>query len=625
MQRFFHRVDTFQYRQEVQGIADHLIANPPLRAAPPPPVRPVGRPPKKRDVNVMLSAAAAADAGECNADEEPDRKRARGPYVRWFNTTHIHEILDAHRRTGGKARRTLTLLRKEAPATARDRYKHLSHSTIASWFDKNNKLTRKHQLELEAGAAQPTGAGYVSPLAAADGAEGRIVEVLQEMRKAGTPLNTRIIRWVMHAILQRGYPEVLDKLQLSQSFISRWVRTHEDLQFRWRARTTTAGSLPDDWETQGMHMAMRIAAAMHLHKVSPSALQQQNFCFTDAKLSLLFLLQVDPSLVFNMDQTGVHLVPAADWTYEKIGSASVAIAGADDKRQITACVAASLRGDMLPLQLIFEGKTPRALPAHTAASLAARIDITHSPNHWSSQETMQRYITHVIMPHTTRMIELHGLDSDAHIVLLLDAWSVHKSKEFREWIAAQHPRIHLVYVPANCTSKLQLCDVALQRPFKHGITTRFNEWAAQVIAAQIDDKQIPNLNQKLTMGELKPLVLQWCCDSWNDLRERKQLILDGWERTVTGLYNVHSMQRRIEAVSAVALQQLVVNVAPEQDEPDGYVDSEPESDAEADELDLSKPVAAGKQSGRARFQTKPFGYQLDSSAIEIVPDELSDS
>ena len=163
----------------------------------------------------------------------------------------------------------LTLLRKEAPATDRDRYKHLSHSTIASWFDKNNKLTRKHQLELEACAAQPTGAGYVSPLAAADGAEGSIVEVLQEMRKAGTPLNTRIIRWVMHAILLRRCPEVLDKLQLSQSFISRWVRTHEDLQFRWRARTTTAGSLPDDWETQGMHMAMRIAAAMHLHKVSP--------------------------------------------------------------------------------------------------------------------------------------------------------------------------------------------------------------------------------------------------------------------------------------------------------------------------------------------------------------------
>ena len=155
--------------------------------------------------------------------------------------------------------------------------------------------------------------------------------------------------------------------------------------------------------------------------------------------------------------------------------------------------------------------------------------------------------------------------------------------------------------------------------------TRFNEWAAQVIAAQIDDKQIPNLNQKLTMGELKPLVLQWCCDSWRDLRERKQLILDGWEPTVTGLYNVHSMQRRIEAVSAVALQQLVVNVVPEQDEPDGYVDSETESDTEADELDLSKPVAVGKQSGRARFQTKAFGYQLDSSAIEVVPDELSDS
>ena len=76
---------------------------------------------------------------------------------------------------------------------------------------------------------------------------------------------------------------------------------------------------------------------------------------------------------------------------------------------------------------------------------------------------------------------------------------------------------------------------------------------------------------------------------------------------------------------SIAVYPVTVNVVPEQDEPDGYVDSEPESDAEADELDLSKRVAVGKQSGRARSQTKPFGYQLDSSAIEIVPDELSDS
>jgi len=61
----------------------------------------------------------------------------------------------------------------------------------------------------------------------------------------------------------------------------------------------------------------------------------------------------------NVDQTGLNLVPAASWTYEQRGATVVAVIGAEDKRQITACLASSLYGDLLPLQLIFTGTTTR--------------------------------------------------------------------------------------------------------------------------------------------------------------------------------------------------------------------------------------------------------------------------
>jgi hypothetical protein len=83
-----------------------------------------------------------------------------------------------------------------------------------------------------------------------------------------------------------------------------------------------------------------------------------------------------------MDQTGIHLVPAARFTYERAGSKTVAVVGAEDKRQITVCVAASLRGDLLPLQLIFQGKTSRSLPPATANSIATLVDVTQSSNRW---------------------------------------------------------------------------------------------------------------------------------------------------------------------------------------------------------------------------------------------------
>ena len=113
--------------------------------------------------------------------------------------------------------------------------------------------------------------------------------------------------------------------------------------------------------------------------------------FTAVCMLTLFR-QIHPSLVINMDQTGAHLVPSDSHTYEMKGVKDVKVIGADDKRQITACIASSLHGDLLPLQLIFQGKTAACHPVVTPAATNARAHITHSENHWSNQETMQQYI-----------------------------------------------------------------------------------------------------------------------------------------------------------------------------------------------------------------------------------------
>jgi hypothetical protein len=323
-----------------------------------------------------------------------------------------------------------------------------------------------------------------------------------------------------------------------------------------------------------------------------------------------------------MDQTGVHLVSASSWTYEMVGSSDVAIVGAEDKRQITVCVAASLRGELLPLQLIFQGKTARSLPASTAASTAARVDITCSDNHWSTQATMQRWITNVLLPHTERMIDMHKLDANAHILLQLDCWAVHKSAEFRSWLEKEHPRIHLVFVPANCTSKLQLADVALQRPFKSSIRQSFNSWAAAAVAEQIQRGEITGIAAQLGMAVLKPLVLQWCVDSWNGLRERKQLILDGWERCCLSLFNITSEHRRNDAVALIALKKLVLEDLPEGVESDGYAESDDEAD---DELDITQPRQFGRQSTREKAPVQRLGYFVDPTRIELEPSATASS
>lgn len=331
-----------------------------------------------------------------------------------------------------------------------------------------------------------------------------------------------------------------------------------------------------------------------------------------------------------MDQTGVHLIPAASWTYETRGSSSVAMIGAEDKRAITACLASSLHGDLLPLQLIFQGKTDRCLPAATAASKAADVHMTCSANHWSSQETMRQWVSEVLLPYAERCITTYRLRSDSKIVLVLDVWAVHKSEEFRLFLNMHHPRIHLVFVPANCTSKLQVADVALQRPFKSCIRRSFDRWAADQLHTQITAGSVVGFAESFKMKAIKPLVLQWCLDSWFELQQRKVIIADGWYRCCTALYDVHDRDKRVAALSEVAQSILDVRHVPEEQEgdPEGSdaessaQESDHESDEEGDELDVALPIVQGQR--RSTRQRRPTAsgssYQLNSQQIVMTED-----
>jgi len=604
----FARITADDARQQRERIAQQLAAelaqHPP--ALPLPQKRPVGRPKRQRDAADVLAAVAAATAVPpatiapiLPLDHPPSK---RGRYTNWFASPFLPDILAAYSRCHS-ARTAVTSLRRAHPD---GRFASLSHGTMQGWFDGQHQLLPRYQKQLDQHVAASRGRGPAGLFAQAPEAEAEVKRTLLQMREAGAPVNCRVIRWVMLAVLQASNPSLLRQYSLSHTFVSAWARNQ--LKWRWRARTTAASKLPADWEEQGVLMAKRIAAHMEMHTVHPS-------------------------LVINLDQTGVKLVPSSAWTYEKRNSSSVAVVGAEDKRQITACIASSLSGELLPLQLIFEGKTERSLPERTAASIASLCHLTFSDNHWSSQKTMQQYVSEIVMPYAETCIRKHRLHADAHIILVLDVWSVHKSEEFRLFLRTHHPRIHLVFVPANCTSKLQVADVALQRPFKHAITRRFNEWAVRQIQEQIHAENVIGLAALLKMSTIKPLALQWCIDSWTVLKERRELITDAWQRCCVLLYNVMDPAKRIEAVAAVARQELEHTHVPDQEE-EAKQDADSEDDDDSgddsnadsqDELDVTQPTQFGsRRSQRQRAPAATFGYQLDSSAIAMTEDSEHD-
>ena len=72
--------------------------------------------------------------------------------------------------------------------------------------------------------------------------------------------------------------------------------------------------------------------------------------------------RVRPQLIVNSDQTGLLLGGGQKKTYEEKGAKEVPINGHGDKRQITVVLGVSFEPDILPLQLVYEGKTEKVLP-----------------------------------------------------------------------------------------------------------------------------------------------------------------------------------------------------------------------------------------------------------------------
>ena len=253
---------------------------------------------------ILVAAAAALEGGDhtiitTEVLDQPalKKQKIRGQYTDWFSSPHIHEILNEYKHSGYRARAAVSKLKAEA---SDDRFTRLTHTTVLGWHDEKNKLKSRYQAHLESGLENVRQNGPARVLEEFPAIEEEIKRTLLQMRAVGTAVNSHVIRWVMRGIIELRAPQLesdsdsrLSSLKLSKSFACAWARTH--LTWTWRKSTTAASKLPLDWEDQGLLMAKRIAATMETHSVHPS-------------------------LVINMDQTGVHLVPTSNWTYHARGS-----------------------------------------------------------------------------------------------------------------------------------------------------------------------------------------------------------------------------------------------------------------------------------------------------------------
>ena len=161
--------------------------------------------------------------------------------------------------------------------------------------------------------------------------------------------------------------------------------------------------------------------------------------------------KIPSELVINWDQARVNLIPSQNWTMEQQGSCRVEIAAISDNRQITFTFAGSMSGELLPLQLLYQGKTSRCHPQY---SYPPGFDVWHTPNHWANDETTMRFIGIVILPYV-KAIRAKNDTPDQGALVIFDVFKCHTCEAVQTLL--EKNRIFRVTVPNNCTDPRPEC------------------------------------------------------------------------------------------------------------------------------------------------------------------------
>ncbi len=256
--------------------------------------------------------------------------------------------------------------------------------------------------------------------------------------------------------------------------------------------------------------------------VSPQEFKEIKRNYLHSVIEVVTMENIPIELIFNLDQTGLNLVPTPSWTMEKKGSERVEIKAFNDKRQITGVFCWTICGDFLPFQLIYAGKTDRC---HPSFSFPSDWVISHSSNHWSNERTMLEYIHGVIIPYVDSVRDTLGVGKEQAALAIYDHFRGQLTQAVTDVL--EENNIQTVLVPPACTDRLQPMDLSVNKSAKIFLRSEFQQWYAEQLATQQheDDEFEP---VDLSSSRMKCVGAQWLVRLFEHLSGSPNIINNGF-------------------------------------------------------------------------------------------------
>ena len=243
----------------------------------------------------------------------------------------------------------------------------------------------------------------------------KTVDTISALRLRGAPVTSSVINTVAKGIVQANDRTLLVENGGHLSLSNDWARK---VLYRM--------------DTLGRKMTRRIPTTARI-PVTPALLAETRLDFQRKICQLQSWHSIPDDLIINFDQTPLPYVVTGNSTLNEKGDKSVPLQRKGKKKQITRTFAVSMTGDFLPMQLIYEGKTPRFLPKDV--EFPKKFDVTFTPNHWSNEEKSKQLLDNVIFPYLKKKKKHNlGLAEDQKSLLIYDVITGQTTENIKEYI-----------------------------------------------------------------------------------------------------------------------------------------------------------------------------------------------
>ena len=381
----------------------------------------------------------------------------------------------------------------------------LKESTVCTWMNKYKRELaerRRSGSDLEMKMLPSRKRGH--PLLLGEVLDRQVQEYIKSLREAGAVINTAIVMAVGEGIVKSDDSNKLmcngGHLCITKSWAKSLLNRLGYVKRRGSSKAKVTVTEFDAYKSQFVY---DIETIMEME-------------------------EIPKELIINWDHTGIHYVPVSNWTMAKQGSKRIEIFGSEDKRQITAVFAATMKGDFLFPQIIYSGKTSRCLPS---VKFPDGWHVTYTENHWANEKTTEDYIKLILLPYVESKRTELSLGSSYPALVIFDRFKAQCTERILKILDDNN--IRLAIVPANCTDRLQPLDVSVNKPAKEYLRRQFQLWYSDQVCTKLGKKESVS-SISLQMGVVKPLGAKWLIGVYEYMKSKPSIIINGFKEA--GIY-----------------------------------------------------------------------------------------